>query len=351
MGHGQEDTVDAPDGQVPAPRRSGPARSRRLHTAADISALLPGEDAPRVADLSALLGDIDALRLTLQTDLTLAAAALEGGAPDLAAELVDGDLTEVRAFAARAAGHLARLDQPVLPADEIPVAVPLRRRRILSAAPLMAAAAALIGFVAFVPSRDGAAPETSMTSATIAGYELDRLAAEGAPDEQLRRAAEELNDELAVLIAQAADDPAAAQQAMLLLEKTTEVLSRQGDSDVLRTVMAETQALRARLREALPVVAQRPVRPVRPVVRAVVPVLPRVQEEPEKERASSPAPQSSPKASPSPSPSSSPSPVAPAAPSPSPAPETSPEPSQEPSPSEQPDDPLPQPEADDLPGV
>ncbi len=346
--------MDALDGQVPAPRRSGPARFRPLPTAADLSALLPGEDEPRVAELNSLLGDIDALRLTLQTDLTLAAAALEGGAPDLAADLVNGDLAEVRAFAARAAGHLARLDDATAPehqpADEIPVAVPVRRRRILSAAPLMAAAAALIGFVAFVPSRGGSVPETtmtSMTSATIASYELDRLAAEGAPDELLRQAAQQLNAELAMLISQAGDDPAAAQQAMLLLEKTSDVLARQGDSGVLRTVMAETQALRARLREALPVVAQRPVRPVRPVVRAVVPVLPRVQEEPEKERATSPAPQSSPKASPSPSPSA----VAPAAPSPSPAPEPSQEPSPEPSPSEQSDNPLPQPGSGDLPGV
>lgn len=346
--------MDAPDGQVPAPRRSGPARFRLLPTAGDLSALLPGEDAPRVAELNSLLGDIDALRLTLQTDLSLAAAALEGGAPDLAADLVNGDLAEVRAFAARAAGHLARLDQPVLPADEIPVAVPLRRRRILSGAPLMAAAAALIGFVAFVPSRGGAVPETtmtSMTSATIASYELDRLAAEGAPDELLRQAAQELNAELAVLISQAGDDPAAAQQAMLLLEKTSDVLARQGDSGVLRTVMAETRALRARLREALPVVAQRPARAVRAVERAIVPVLPRVQEEPEKERAASPAPQSSPKASPSPSP----SPVAPPAPapasSPSPAPEPSQEPSPEPSPSEESDNPLPQPGTDDLPGA
>lgn len=337
--------MNAPDGQVPAPRRADLPRQRRTAVPADLSGLLPGEDAPRVPELSALLGEIDALRLTLQTDLSLAAAALEAGADELAGELVDSDLAEVRAFAGRAARHLQDLDAgvPAAAPDEVEVDLPVRRRRILSAAPLMAAAAALVGFVTLVPTRGSAAPEPAMSSAALAGYELTRLASQGAPEEQLRRAAEELNDELAVLIAQAADDPAAAQQALILLERTTEVLSGQGDSGVLRTVMAETRALRARLQEALPPVAQRP-RPVRTVVRTVVPLLPRVQEQPEKERASaeaSAAPKSSPKPSPAP---------ARPTPSPSPVPEEAPAPSSSP-PSE---GPLPQPgdaPGGDLPGV
>jgi hypothetical protein len=324
--------VDAPDGQVPAPRRPALPRGHRV-TPADLSGLLPGDDAPRVPELSALLAEIDALRLTLQTDLSLAAAALEAGADDLAGELVDSDLAELRAFAGRATRHLADLDaEAVAVPDEVEVDLPVRRRRVLSAAPLMAAAAALVGFVTLMPTRGAATPESSMSSAALAGYELSRLASQGAPDEQLRRAAEELNDELAMLIAQAADDPAAAQQALLLLEQTSEVLAGQGDSGVLRDVMAETRALRARLREALPPAASRP-RPLRPVVKTVVPLLPRVQEQPEKERASaeaSPAPKSSPK----------PSPTA-AAPSPSPSPAVSQGPS--PSGSPEPEGPLPQP--------
>ena len=334
--------MNAPDGQVPAPGRPAHPRLHRA-TPVDLSGLLPGEDAPRVPELSALLGEIDALRLTLQTDLSLAAAALEAGADDLAGELVDGDLAALHAFTGRATRHLADLQADTdtgagasgVP-DEVEVDLPVRRRRVLSAAPLVAAAAALVGFVTLVPTRGAATPETSMSSAALAGYELTRLASQGAPDEQLLRAAEELNEELAVLIAQAADDPAAAQQALLLLEQTTEVLAGQGDSGVLRGVIAETRALRARLREALPLVVQRP-RAVRPVVKPVVPLLPRVQEQPEKERGSaqtSPAPKASPKASPSPSPS-------PAAPSPSP----SPAPSQggSPSGSPAPQGPLPQP--------
>ena len=329
--------MDAQDGQVPEPRRPRPLRA------------LPSPDGqgPRVPELHALLGEIDALRLTLQTDLSLAAAAVEAGADDLAAELVEGDLGELRRFASSAANRLARLSDEVAPVEEdevLPVS-PLRRRRVLSGAPLMAAAAALIGFVAFVPGPGDVSPQTTMTSATIAGYELSRLASEGAPDEQLRLAAEELNQELAVLIAQAENDPVAAQQALMLLDKTTAVLSSQGDSGVLRSVIAETRALRKMLREALPVTAQRPARPSRPAVRTVVPLLPRVQEQPEKERSTS-EPSSAAKSSPKPSPS-------PTSASPSPSPE--PEPSQQPSSSPSPDQsqgPLPQsPGGQDLPGV
>lgn len=328
--------MDAQGGQVPAPRRPV-ARLQRPASPAPAPFVVPGEVSPRVADLSALLGDIDALRLTLQTDLSLAAAALEAGAPDLAGELVDGDLAEVQSFGARAANRLSGMSDEI----EVPAA-PVRRRRIMSAAPLMAAAAALIGFVAFVPDRGApTSPETRMTSAVAAGYELNRLAEAGAPDEALRLAAEELNDELAALIARAATDPAAAQQALLLLDATSDVLSSQGNSGVLRGVLAETQALRERLRDALPVVAQRPVRKA-PLLRKIAPTsasIPIVQSQPEKSRDSEPSAKASQSPQPSPKPTS-------ASPTPPPSEEPSTEPSEDdrdPS-----DGPLPRP--DDLPG-
>lgn len=334
--------MDAQDAHVPAPRRPALPRLRRSAGPAELPLLAPDEDTPRNADLCALIADIDALRLTLQTDLTLAAAAVDADAPDLAGELVDGDLREVRAFGVRATDRLRTLGSAGTEAEDAG-APALPRRRILSAAPLMAAAAALIGFVAFVPDRGpaSATAETTMTSAALAGYELDRLARAGAPDEALALAAEELNDELARLIARAASDPLAAQQAMLLLESTTEVLARQGDSGVLRSVMAETQALRARLRDALPVTAQRPLRTIRKSATSIASV-PLVREQPEKSREaqqSSPRPAASPKPSPKPSPSASPTPepTPPAAPSSSPTPEP-----------EGSDGPLPQP--GDLPG-
>ena len=337
--------MDPQDGTVPAPRRPGlplwrrPAASSEPPAAADEPAGPPADDAPRVLDLSALLADIDGLRLTLQTDLTLAAAALEAGADDLAGELVDGDLGEVRAFAARAGDHLEQLaaldaaqdadDAPV--EDEAPVPAPRRVRRMLPAAPLVAAAALLGFFVGVVPERAATPPgPASMTSAALAGYELSRLADAGAPPEALRAAAEELNDEVAVLIAQAAEDPAAAQQAMMLLETTTEVLARQGDTRLLRDVMAEARALRKRLQAALPSV-QRPGRIVRPPSRVPMVAVPRIEAAPEQRRPSAAAP----KTESSPAPAPKPSPAA-TTPPPSPSPSASPEPS--PTPTEEPDD-------------
>lgn len=329
------------ESQVPTPRRPALPLLRRSTAAAGSPTDLPGQsEAPRVPDLSALLADIDALRLTLQTDLTLAAAALEAGADELAGELVDGDLCELRAFSSRADTRLAALagedapaDDDVAAADE-PEVVPLRhRRRVLSGAPLLVAAAALLGFVAgVVPDRVSEQPASTMTSATMASYELNRLASEGAPDEQLRLVAEALNDELAALVAQAADDPAAAEQAMTLLQQTTEVLARQGDSSVLRGVMAEARMLRERLREALPVVGQgqgRSVRSAPRTVQPVVPVLPRHEEQEQRRETAkqSPPPKPSPKSTPAPKPSPTTDP-APAAP----APESSPQPSGSPKP-------------------
>lgn len=331
--------MDSADGQVPAARRPGLPLFGWLPAAAPgLPAAAPGQEpagSPRVRELSTLLGEIDSLRLTLQTDLTLAAAALEAGADELAGELVDADLNELRSFAARAAGHFARLeagDASARPEVDVPVkspaTVPPRRRRMLSAAPLLAAAAAVVGFLVVAPGRSATVPGTSATSAAMAGYELNRLAQLGAPDEELREAAEELNDELAALIAQAAHDPAAARQALMLLQQTSDVLARQGDSGVLRGVRAEVGVLRERLRGTLPTDQ----RPGGRGVRQITPQLPRVQEQPDDERPSesSAGARSSAEPSAMPSPTTRPTPPASPAPAPEPADATSPQPSSSP---------------------
>ena len=326
---------DAPAGPVPAPRRPravpGP----------------PGDGPSRVPDLAALLEEIGALRTTLQTDLTLAAAALEAGADELAGELVDSDLASVRTFASRATGHLDALASadrpeqapvaPAAPVAAVAATAPRRRRRlVLSAGPLVAAAAAVLGFVVgVVPEQQPVStPETRLTSAAMASWQLSRLADAGAPDEELAAAAEQLNDELAALIARAADDPAAAQQALLLLDATEDVLSRQGGRGLLAGVLAEAQQLRARLQEALPaVVARRPVvRPPAPdpVVQLPALVAPRGESQaPAAEPTAEPAAQPAAEPTAEPAPSSAPSPQPPAEPEPQPQP--TPEPSGPPS--------------------
>lgn len=156
----------APDSSDAAARRGAAGDAR-----ADVAA------APRVADLSALLGELDALRTSLQTDLTLAAAALDAGAPDLAHELVAADADQLATVQESALLRLrdldavsdapvgdapiraaAGLDLPAAaePGDAQPTtpspAVQHRRRtargrRLLPAAVLASAAAATIAFV------------------------------------------------------------------------------------------------------------------------------------------------------------------------------------------------------------
>jgi hypothetical protein len=270
--------VEHDDGQVPAPRRPGPPLFRRPSRRGPASPV----DVPRVADISELLGEIDALRTSLSTDLSLAAAALEAGADGLAAELVDGDLAALHAFEASALGHLQSLDTAL---PDQAAAPPVRRmhRRMLPAAPVLAAAAALIGVLGGVGTGSGpASPAPAMTSAAAASWELNRLADEGAPAGELREAAEELNDRLAALVAVADSDPAAAQQALLLLRDTTQVLSSAGQPGELAAVLRETRALVAQLTAVLPQV------PRTARTTGKVPVVPPVEVQP---RRSAPAQQ------------------------------------------------------------
>lgn len=315
--------MDGTDGQVPAPRAARPATGPTA--VPGVPRRRSAQDLARVPELAALLGEIDALRTTLETDLSLAAAALEAGADDLAGELVDGDRSELRAFSARAAAHLIALDAAAA-ATPAPVPTPVaalprrRRPRLLQAAPLLAAAAALLGFAAgVVPDRGVASqPATTLTSAAQASYELNRLASLGATDEALRQAAEELNAELSALVAQASGDPAAAAQALVLLDSTDDVLTRSNDTGLLRGVLAEARALRARLQGALPAAALPPA----PVPQLEAPVL-TLRERRASEPTRRPAPSSTTEGS---------SAEQPAAPSAAAAPSPTPEPRPEPTP-------------------
>ena len=324
------------DGTVPVPRRAGlPLRRRRPVPAAPEAVVPTAAETPRVAEISALLGEIDALRTTLTTDLSLAAAALEADQPDLAAEVVTGDLTELHVFERRALGHLRSLDSATpavqTSADAVVLVPRPLRRRMLPAAPVLAAAAALIGFVVVPGTSSPATPAPTLSSAAQASWELNRLVEQGAPTDELRDAAEEVNDRLAALVAVAGVNPAAAHEALLLLANTTEVLEEAGQPAALADVLAEAKQLAAQLAAVLPQAprtgtAPRPAR----VVSSLLPVLkqpaprrssatrtddgtPRTTPAPKPSTAATPAPAPRPTASPTP-------PAQPAQPSASPAP-------------------------------
>lgn len=246
---------------------------------------------PRVAGLSALLADISTLRTTLQADLSLAAAALDEGEAELAGELVAGDVVAVRNFEAQAFAALQAMDhepatrktrtrqalaRKTRPRQQAPTRLTPTgrrsgaggvRRRLVPTAPLLVAAAALIGFaLGVVP--DPPAPAPVMSSAAGASYELNRLAVAGASTAQLRTAAEQLNDEVAAVVAASGGSPAAAAEALLLLERGSEVLLDQDDPQQMQGVLNQTRQLADQLRSTLPANLQQsfPRRDGRPTV-------------------------------------------------------------------------------------
>ncbi len=280
-------------------------RLRALHpvvTLETAATILPGS--PRVGDLDALLREVDGLRLTLETDLSLAASAVEAGAPSIALDIIENDRVGLAAFEGRALGHLSSLSSTAVG----------RRRFRVPAAPFVAAAA-MVGFlVGVVPNAAG--PDEVTTSTVGANGSLTQLqnfAADGHTS-QVRAASATLHQQLLAVVAAAGSDPAAAQQALLLLSDERDAIVQSGDSFALHDVLVQSTALANRIRNAMPATIRKSV-PVAPFV--VVPTA---------------TPSASPKPSAKPTPSATPSPTAsPAAsPSPSASPRATSSPSSEP---------------------
>jgi hypothetical protein len=324
-------TVDErPAGQGPASRRAG---LRALPTPTDVEIYV--DDAPplleiidelpepRIADLDALLREVDTLRSTMRRDLSLAATAAEAGESDLAGWLLLGEGGEVRAFEERALAHLGALEKLSQPTTVLPEEVlPAKRRvpRMLPAAPLVAAAAAVIGFLTGAVPTGGLGVSTPKTTNTaMQSYaQLTQLASDGASPSRISAAAKEFHEALAPLVASAGNNPAAAEKAIALLQSERAVIAGEADSPALRAVLAQADALVRKLQATLP---RKTVRP--PVVIAPAPPAdePKRQTSSAKPSASAkpspsasagekPSPSASPKASPSQSsarPSSSPS--------------------------------------------
>jgi hypothetical protein len=274
--------------------------------------LLPG--LPRVGALDALLREVDGLRLSMETDLTLAAAAVEGGAPQVALDIIDSERANLRSFEYRALGHLGDLAHPVQDA-------PVSRRwwTRVPAAPFVAAAAVVGVVVGVVPHTGVASPDqvnASPASASQSLATLTRFAADGQTS-QVRDAATTLHSQLMILIGQAGNDPNAARQGLLLLASERAVIAQSGDSQALRDVLAASSSLSNQILNALPA-AIRTVKPAKPTI--TVPV-------------ASASPTSKPASKTASKTSSTPSPKASTQPTSAPAASGSPTPSPSPSPS------------------
>lgn len=280
-------------------------RSVRPDVADETAAsILPG--LPRVGALDALLRDVDGLRLTLETDLALAAAAVESGAPGVAIDLIDSDRDSLLSFESRSLGRLAELaSQPRVRG--------LRWWSRVPAAPFVAAAA-IVGFlVGVVPSNVTSGPGESAPNSLSAQSSLQQLTtfAQKGETSQVRVTSVTLHNQLAALISAANNDPEAAQQALLMLSYEHDAIVQSGDSAELRDVLAAGANLAAQIRNALP-----------SRIRNGVPVAPAFAIP-----AATSSPKAASKASPSPSPSPSASPKPSATPSPSAKPSGSPKPS------------------------
>ncbi len=247
---------------------------------------------PRVIGLDALLRELDGLRRTLETDLSLAASAVDAQAMTLARDIIAGGQAELRVFEDRALGYLSTLPGtapspatsrpaavrvpagvrvqvpgPVAVAIRVPVAVqapvavsapvafPRPRRRLVPAAPLIAAAA-LVALGSGVLPHHVAVGDTpsapALSAAAMSSYErLATLARDGGSADQVRAAARALHDELAPLVARAARDPAAAEQALALLGSEQDLLRGSGHRRELFGVLLQAQRLAQRLAAAL----------------------------------------------------------------------------------------------------
>jgi hypothetical protein len=201
--------------------------------------------------VDALLRDIAHLRLTLDADLTVAAAAAEADRFDVAAEIVDFDRAELAAFAESAQEQLnaAETQTAVVPKQH-KHKPPLRNRIALTAAPAMLAAAGVIAVAAIT---GGGANDNGMSRPQMmASYSaLTALARSNDDPAQLVAIGSELNDSVAALIAAAAGDPAKAQQALRILEAEQMLLTRHHPNGG-ETLLAQARALVQRLQQTVP---------------------------------------------------------------------------------------------------
>ena len=286
------------DGQGGTPRpgvlrRLG--RRRPLTDSERIAAVAADADVP----VEEVLRDVADFRLALETDMIIAAAAVEADSPDLLAEVIDGERLELATFHDRLLTRLADAAAD----DEIALRRARRAPRSASGwgTRFVAAAAAAIA-VAGV-GRSVVTPSTTPASQTMVMQTADQryadfsTAVRGDSAIAVQHAADKLHQTIETLIAHHAGDPEMAQRAAQLLQAEIALLQI-NDPVGASAVLAQAHSLAKRLKQAAPA-----------GVRATVaPVL---------DAAMSPRPTTKPKAT------TSPSPKATKSPSPSPSPSRS----------------------------
>lgn len=282
-------------------------RHRGDQTPADrIAALAESAGAP----VEEVLREVADFRLALETDMIIAAAAVDADELGLAADVVDGDRAGLAAFHER---MLARLVDVARDDTVAPVrALPQRGRR--TPVRLLAAAAglvALIGGGAVVSTRTPTVdePSTEQVALALADDQLSTLTGEivrDASTAEISTAASELHETLESLIAEHAEgDPAVAEMIALLINEEQRLLDSE-TTPATQSVLRDVARLVRRLKRVAP-------------PRVVATLLPVAPESAEASSKPSPKPSAKPSPKPSASPSPTPSRTASGSPKPSPS--------------------------------
>ena len=204
---------------VSAPRRGDTAR---------IAAIASSAGAP----VDEVLREVADFRLALETDMIIAAAAVDSGELELAADVVDGDRAGLADFHERMLSRLVDIatDEHAAP----------RGARWGGRARLVAAAATLVALVGggATVSRDEApstsTPSTEQVALQLADDQLSTLTGElvrDASSAEIATAASELHNTLETLIAEHAQgDPAVASMIAELIVEEQRLLRVEGNS-------------------------------------------------------------------------------------------------------------------------
>lgn len=269
-----------PFGRKPAAPRTDAER---------INAIAEGAHVP-VEDV---LRDVADFRLALETDMIIAAAALDAATPELLDELLDGERAELASFHDLVLGRLA----DAAASDELALRRDRRKprgSRVQRAAAVAAVVAAVLGAgrVAMVrtdrPSTEAAADSAALAVANTQYTNLSSAMTSHTPG-AVNLAAQQLHKTLTSLIAQHAGDPEIAQQTARMLQAEISLLEGRGDAS--SQVLAQARRLATMLQNNAPAGVRASVAPILAVVATP-----------------KPSPKPSPKASPKPSPKASPSP-------------------------------------------
>jgi hypothetical protein len=251
-----------------ADRRQQPRRPGMLGRIAGRREPLPRNDSDRIAAVAAhadmpvedVLREVADFRLALETDMIIAAAAVDADSPDLLSEVVDGERLELATF------HDRLLERLADAAADDEIAVRRERRRPSRTARISRTAAVAAAFVAVLgvgratvfapPTTNAAALETADQQ-----YANFSSAVSSHSSTAVRQTAQQLHVTLEELIKGHASDPEVARRTAQMLQAEISLLQI-NDPTGASQVIAQAQGLVKLLTAAAPPQVRASVAPV-----------------------------------------------------------------------------------------